>query len=101
MLRPITESQSERFVATAAPPRRASAEGPQPPSGRGSEDAPHPGESGDGDPQVENLPEEAPDYVRCPGCGMRVVLPCVYCRAVSYGLRRRRGVVGGIGQRAA
>ncbi|MEM6329159.1 MAG: hypothetical protein AAF790_02805 [Planctomycetota bacterium] len=26
---------------------------------------------------------------RCGGCGMKVTMPCVYCRAVDYRLRKR------------
>lgn len=35
-------------------------------------------------------PEDAPP-VRCPGCGARVYLPCIACRARNYGYRKRKG----------
>lgn len=38
--------------------------------------------------------------VRCPGCGKRVYLPCVYCRAVDYA-RRQRSLAAASGARAA
>ncbi|TWT77568.1 hypothetical protein Pla123a_22290 [Posidoniimonas polymericola] len=45
--------------------------------------------------------ELLPNYSRCPGCGMRVVLPCVYCRAVAYVGRCRPGLAVGSERRAA
>lgn len=41
----------------------------------------------DGDPDGGQ-----PVYLRCPGCGMRVELPCVYCRTVAYVSRGRLSV---------
>ncbi len=32
----------------------------------------------------DDAPETLGPPERCPGCGMLVVLPCVYCRAVEY-----------------
>lgn len=112
MRRPSMMVESERLIGVPAVAPRSGAPAAGPGPARSEVERPA-AEAADGDPPVDNLgdnlgdqrvdnsPEQPPDYLRCPGCGMLVVLPCVYCRAVAYGLRRRRGMIGGIERRAA
>ncbi len=49
-----------------------------------------------GTPPAEGLLERSAIAQRCPGCGGRVFMPCVYCEAVAH-----RGAVAGVESRAA